>query len=114
MHVEVAGLLLGIGDAEFDALARKRAGIADLAARLRIERRLVQNDAAAVARFQGIDFLAVLHQGGDSALGTFSLVTEKLARTELFVQRKPYILGCGVSASGPRRARLLALAVHRV
>src|SRR3974377_607027 len=104
MHEEAAGPLLGIGDAEFDALARKRAGIADLAARLRIERRLVQNDAAALARFQGIDLLAVLHQRRDRALGTFSLVTEKLARTERFVQWKPDVLGRAVAVCPPRRA----------
>ena len=50
MHEEIAGLLLRIGDAELDALADQHAGVADLAAGLRIERRLVQNDRAGSRR----------------------------------------------------------------
>ena len=42
MHEQIAGLLLRIGDAKAHALARHHAGVADLAAGLAIERRLVE------------------------------------------------------------------------
>ena len=60
MHKEIAGLLLGIGDAEPHALAGHHAGVADLAAGLRIKRRLVQHDGAGLAGLEAVDFLAVL------------------------------------------------------
>ena len=44
MHEEIAGLLLRVGDAEAHALAGHHAGVADLAAGLRVKRRLVQHD----------------------------------------------------------------------
>ena len=50
MHKEIAGLLLGVGDAKPHALAGHHAGVADLAAGLRIKRRLVQHDGAGSRR----------------------------------------------------------------
>ena len=50
MKMQVAGLLLGIAHRKFAARRRKNhAGIADLPARLAIERRLVDDDADLVA-----------------------------------------------------------------
>ncbi len=62
MHEEIAGLLLGVGDTKPHAFAGHHAGIADLAAGLRIERRLVQNDGAGLAGLEAFDLLAVLHE----------------------------------------------------
>ena len=114
MHEQIAGLLLRVGDAEAHAVAAQHAGVADLAAGLRVERRLVQHDRAALARLQAVDLLAVLHQRRDHAFGGLGLVAEEFGRAELFAQREPDGLGRGIARAGPRRARLRALAVHRV
>ena len=60
---EAVQLLLGVLDGE-SGLARngERAAVADLAAGLRVERRLIDDDDAAVARMERIDALAVLDQ----------------------------------------------------
>ena len=49
MDEEVAALLLGIGDAEAHAVGGHHAGVADLAARFAVERRLVEDDGAGLA-----------------------------------------------------------------
>ena len=49
VHEQVAGLLLGVGDAEAHAVGGHHAGVADLAAGLAVERRLVDDDRAALA-----------------------------------------------------------------
>src|SRR3954466_4479239 len=62
VNEEIAELFLRIGDAELDAaLAGQYAGVADLAAGLRVERRLVQHDRAGVAGLEARGFLAVLY-----------------------------------------------------
>src|SRR5690242_21272182 len=66
---EVAALLLRVGDGEPDALAAHLAGVADLAAGLAVERRLVDDDEARVAGLELLDLAAVLDQSGDDALG---------------------------------------------
>ena len=114
MHEEVAGLLLGVGDAELDALARQQAGVADLAAGLRIERRLVEHDRTALAGLQAVGILAVLHQRRHHAFGALGLVAEEFGGAELFAQRKPDVLARGIAGARPRRARLGLLLFHRV
>jgi hypothetical protein len=69
MHEQVACLLLRLGDAERDPLAAHHAGIADLAAGLAVERRLVQDHSAGLALLEGLDLLAVLDQRRDHAFG---------------------------------------------
>src|SRR6516225_12498921 len=109
MHEEIAGLLLRVDNAKLDALARHHAGIADLAARFRVERRLVQHDCAAFAGLQASDLLTVLHERSDRALRGLGLVAQELGRPELLAQWVPDALRRGVAASRPGRARLLAL-----
>ena len=99
MHEQIAHLLLRVGDAELDALARQQAGVADLAAGLRIERRLVQHDRAALAGLEAVGVLAVLHQRGDHAFGALGVVAEKFGGAEFFAQRKPDVLAGGIAAS---------------
>src|SRR5579863_2093571 len=84
MDKEIAGLLLRIGDAKARALAGQDAAIADLAAGLGVKRRLVQNDRAALALGEAPDFVAILHQRADDALGIFGLVAEKFGGAEFF------------------------------
>src|ERR1700734_2905438 len=114
MREQVAGLLLGFGDAEADALAGHHAGIADLAARLRIKRRLVHNDRAALAGLEAFDLVTFLYQRAYHALGGLGLVAQEFGGAEFFAQRKPDILGRGIAASRPCRARLFALPIHGV
>ncbi len=89
MHEQIAGLLLRVGDAELDALAGQHAGVADLAAGLRVERRLVQHDRAALAGLEAVGVLAVLHQRGHHAFGALGVVAKKFGGAEFFAQRKP-------------------------
>ena len=49
VHEEVAELLLRVGDAHAHAARRHGAGVADLAAGFAVERRLVEDDEAALA-----------------------------------------------------------------
>src|SRR5436309_4832565 len=108
MHEEIAGLFLRVGDAESDAVTAEHAGIADLAARFRVERRLVHDDGAGLACLETVDLLAVFHQRRHRAFGGLGLVAQEFGGTEFFAQRKPYALGCGIAASGPGRASLFA------
>src|SRR5262249_50375867 len=113
MDEHVARLLLSVGDGKAHALAAHDAGVADLTARLRVERRLVEDDGAALAGTQRVDFVPVLHQRGADALGVSGLVAENPPRAGLSAQGKPPRLGGGVARAGPGGARLLALALHR-
>ena len=106
MHEEIAGFLLRVGNAEFDALARHQAGVADLAAGLRIERRLVEYDRAALAGLEGVGLLAVFHERRDHALGALGFIAQEFRGTEFFAQREPDVFAGGVAASRPRRACL--------
>src|SRR5207248_9607643 len=56
------------------------APIADLTAALRVERRLVDDDLALVARREGIDLLAATKQRPDRARSFFALVSDEACR----------------------------------
>src|SRR5204862_7440279 len=92
MREEIAGLFLRVGDTELDALTAEHAGVADLAARLRVKRRLVHDDSAGLACLQAVDFLAVFHERRDRAFGCLGLVAKEFGGTELFAERKPHAL----------------------
>src|SRR5438874_12395375 len=49
MHIDIAGLLLGVGNAEAHAVGHHHADVADLATGLAVKRRLVENDRTALA-----------------------------------------------------------------
>src|SRR4029078_10287459 len=83
MHEEIAGLLLRIGHAHRDARAGQQTDIADLAAGLAVERRLVQNYRAALAGLEAVDFGTVLDQCGDDAFRALGLVAEEFGGSEL-------------------------------
>ncbi len=93
---------------------REHAGVADLAAGLRVERRLVQHDRAGLAGLEARGFLAVLHQRGDHAFGALGLVAQKFGGPELLAQREPDRLGSRLARTLPGLARLGLLALHRV
>src|SRR5581483_2587041 len=114
MNKKVAALLLGVGDAETYALADQHAGIADLAAGLTVEWRLVEDDCTALTSRKARDLLAVLDQCGHHALGGLGLITKEFGRAEFFSQWKPDSLGRGLAGARPRCPRLLALTLHGV
>src|SRR5579872_5127094 len=97
MDKEIAGFLLRVGDAEAHTLPQHHAGVADLAAGLRIERRLVENDRAALAVLELIDGRAVLDQRADHAFSGFSLVAEEFGGAELLAQGKPDRFARGIA-----------------
>src|SRR5712692_1381261 len=113
MREEVARLLLRVGDTEARTLARKNSVVADLAAALAVERRLIEDHRTRLALLERADFLAIAHECRDHALGTLGFVAEKLAGAGFFAQRKPHRLGGGVARARPGGARLFALALHR-
>src|SRR5581483_9923935 len=110
---QVAGLLLGVGDTEANAVSGHDTGVADLAAGFAVERRLVHHDGAALALGERSRFLAVLDQRRNDAFGRLGLVAQELGGAAFFAQRKPDRLGRGFAGAGPGGARLLALALHR-
>ena len=114
MDVEIARFLLRIGNAHARTVTGQHAGVTDLTAGFGVERRLVHHNGDAVASLGAVGFLAVLYQRGDDAFGDFGVVSKKFCRTELLAQWKPDVLGGGVPRSGPGRARLGTLLVHRV
>src|SRR5262252_11042417 len=67
MDEHVARLLLGVSDGKVHALAAHDAGVADLTTLLRVKRRLIEDDRAALAGTQRVDFVPLLHQRGDDA-----------------------------------------------
>ena len=97
MHKEIAGLFLSVGDTKPRALTSHQTGVADLASRLGIKWRLVENDGAGLAGLQASDLVTVFDQRGDDAFGGLGLVAKKLRRAELLAQRKPHVLGGGIA-----------------
>ena len=83
MHEEVAGAFLRVGDGKTHAVRGHHADVADLPAGLGIERRLIENDGAALAFLQGTHFLAVAKQCDDDACGGLRLIAEEIGGAEL-------------------------------
>ena len=113
MEEQAVQLLLRVLDGEARALgARDHAAVADLAAGFGIERRLVDDDDAALALLQRFTALAVLDQRHDLARRRFGLVAEELRRADLLPQLEPERLGRGLAGAGPGLPRLRPLALH--
>src|SRR6185295_11897939 len=105
--------LLRIADPYLHAVGAHGTGVANLATGLGVERRLVENDAPALAGLELGYFLAVLDQRLHHAFGALSLVAEELGGAEFFAQTKPYGLGRGIARALPGLARLFLLLLHR-
>src|SRR5207253_132488 len=114
MDEQIAGLAYRVFDRELAAGRREdRPGIADLAARLAVERGLVDDDADLVAgRGFRTPFLAA-QNSQDHAFRGRGLVTEELAGPDLLAQGEPIRVGRRLARTDPAAARLLALARHR-
>src|SRR5262249_60598521 len=112
-----AGFALRIGDRALTAgCGEDRAGIADLAARLAVERRLVDDKADLVTSLRLGNVLLALNERQDDPLGALGFVAEEFGRAELFAQGEPYRLGCRLAGADPgsarARPRLLHLAIE--
>ena len=114
MGMQVAHHLLHVGDRGLAAGADEAAGVALLAARLGIERRLVDDQPAGLAGLERRRFLAVDDDRRDLALGALGVVAQELGGADLLAHVEPDRLVGRVARAGPRRARLGALLVHRL
>src|SRR5690606_16648849 len=85
---------------------RDLAAVADLAARLGVERRLVEHDDAPLAHTEALDRRALPIQGGDPRRRGELLVAPEARGLALVFDRR-------AGAESPGRARLLALVRHR-
>ena len=110
---EVAELLARVAHDGAEARPGDLADVADLAAQLAVERRLVEDERALLAGLEPVDLDAVLDDGADDAFGRLGLVAEEVGRADPLAQGVPDRLGRGLARSGPGAARLGALALHR-
>ncbi len=78
MDVQIAELLLRIRHGAFRTLRGEHgAFVADLAAALAVERRLIGDDARRLAGFRALDALAVFENRKDRAFGAFRVIAEE-------------------------------------
>ena len=73
------------------------AGVANLAARFAVERRLVEDDGAALASAQSVDLLAVLDERRDDPLGGLGFIAQEVGRADALLDGKPQRLGRGLA-----------------
>jgi hypothetical protein len=83
---EPVRLLLRVGDLDREAVAGDGAGVAHLAARFAVERRLVDDDRDLLALPRLLDLDTVAHDGAHQALRLLGVVAEELGRAELLAQ----------------------------
>ena len=114
MHEEVTEFLLRLRHPEQGTLgAADDALIADLSARLAIERRLVEHDFGLIALGQRSDFFAGLEDAADFAFRRFRLVAEELRRADTVLDLEPMRFGGGIARTLPGPSRLFLLTLHR-
>ena len=114
MDMQVAELLLRVGDGE-DGAARNCHGpaVADLAAGLAVERRLVRdNQDLAAGLVEALDLLAARDQRQHFGFRRQRLVAEELRRAEALAEIEPERLGRRLAGAGPGLAGLGARALH--
>src|SRR5580704_13585394 len=113
MNVQIPSLFYRVAHRQLGAVGRENdPAVTHLAARFRIERRLVDDDANVVAGLSLGDALPIAHDRVDDALGVLGLIAEKLGGADLLAQREPYRLGRRLARSNPALARFLALMLH--
>ena len=112
MDEQPLGEFLRVGDDDLDAVAAHDAGVAELAARFAVERRLVEDDGHLVAGARCRDLGTVAHHRHDRALGPLGVVAKELRRADALADREPDRLGRGFTGTGPALARLGLLPLH--
>ena len=112
VHEHVAQLLLRVGDAEQRALgALDDARVADLAAGLAVERRLVEHERGLLAGPQAADLLAVHEDGLDLAFRGLGVVAQEIGGAR-FSRTSNQTLRSPRRRALPGLARLLLLLLH--
>src|SRR6202046_368753 len=112
MHDEVAEFLARVGHFGAKAGRGDFPDVADLAAGLAVERRLVEDQRPALARIERLDFNAILDDRAYDALGGLRFVAKKLGRADPLAQAIPDRFGRSLAGTRPGPARLGALALH--
>src|SRR6516164_8049585 len=115
MGVQISRLPYRVAYRQFGAAGRKDdAGIANLAAGLRIKGGLVDDQRDVVTEGGLGDAGAVAHDCQHHAFGALGLVAEELGGTELLTQGEPPRFSCRLARADPALARFFALARHRL
>ena len=113
MDVHVAQFFLRVVDRELGARFREhRAGVTHLAAGLAIERRLVDDDLAFVARLEFTDWRTALQKRGDDAFRGLGVVAEEFGGADLLAQLEPHCLGRSFARARPGGAGISLLLGH--
>ena len=86
--------------------------VADLAAGLAIERRLVEHQRPFLAALEALGRLAALDDGADLAFRRLRVVAQEIAGAGLVLDLEPDAFGGGLARALPGLARLLLLLLH--
>ncbi len=92
--------------------AVEHAGVAHLSAGLRVERRLIEDDLAALVEIEAVDALAVFDDGRDARGARDSVVADELRLADFLMNDVVDGSKGRLATAGPRATRLLALAIH--
>ena len=112
VHMQVAGLTLGVENLAGAVLAIDLAAITGLPAALGVEWRGVEQDLDGLAALRDGDFLAVLDQGQDFANRLNAIVAGKHRRTQPIAQGQPHRALRLLARPRPAFPRQGALALH--
>ena len=101
-------LLPHVGDRQLRPVGPERAAVADLAARLGVEGRLVHHHLHLDPDRRGLDRVAADHQCQDLPLGRLGVVAEELGRRRRFSARSNQIASSAASPEPTQAARAFA------
>src|SRR5690606_14118471 len=88
--------------------------VADLSARLRIERCLVQDQRAFFPLLQRLCRQTTFDDAADRAFGGFCFVAEEFGRADFLTYLEPDRLGRGLAGALPGPPRFFLLVLHRL
>ena len=104
-HMKTAKRLRRVFNLAFETLERGQLpGVADLAAALAVERRLVRHDLDRLADFGAFDAVAVLDDRQDDALTLVPAIARELGASELLGNIEPELVRSLPARSLPRSA----------
>ena len=114
MNMKIAKFLLGFSDSDSSAaFFSDYAGIAFLATRLAIKRRLVKHQSNLHPILGVFDNLAINNHDSDLAFGAFNFIAEEFRRAILLANIKPDLFCCRITGARPGGSCIGALLFHR-